>query len=163
MAQRGCNTPQTLIHYICSKHITVMATRSRIGIQFKTGEIVSVYCHWDGYPEHNGRVLRTHYNTEEQVRELIDGGDLSALRTNAGWQNETLPTVGPLYYSTRGEDCPPRMDADLSEYLLAGTSEEYHYLYTDLYSEPKWVCYNMHQFDDSKLPEVVEIPVGAAV
>jgi hypothetical protein len=94
---------------------------------------------------------------------LIDGGDISALWTNAGWNNETLPTTGPLYYSSRGDVTEPRLDSDLCEYLLPDGAEEYHYLYTGLYSEPKWVCYDMHQFDDSKLPEVVEIPSPVAV
>lgn len=133
-----------------------MATRSRIGLELKDGQIVSVYCHWDGYPSFNGRVLRTHYNTEDQVRELIDGGDISALRTNAGWQNETLPTVGPLYYSTRGEDCPPRLDNNMGEYLQKG--EEFAYVYTQ---SEGWLCYDTCEWHDSYM-EGVEIPAGAA-
>jgi len=133
-----------------------MATRSRIGLELKSGQIVSVYCHWDGYPSFNGRVLRTHYNTEEQVRELIDGGDISALRTNAGWQNETLPTVGPLYYASRGEDCPPRLDNNLAEYLQKG--EEFGYIYTQ---SGDWLCYDTCEWHDSYM-EGVEIPAGAA-
>jgi len=133
-----------------------MATRSRIGLELKDGQIVSVYCHWDGYPSFNGRVLRTHYNTEEQVRELIDGGDISSLRTNAGWQNETLPVVGPLYYSTRGEDCPPRLDNNLGEFLQ--NNEEFGYVYT---ATEGWLCYDTCQWHDSYM-EGVEIPSGAA-
>lgn len=133
-----------------------MATRSRIGLELKDGQIVSVYCHWDGYPSFNGRVLRTHYNTEDQVRELIDGGDISALRTNAGWQNETLPTVGPLYYASRGEDCSPRLDDNLSEYLQKG--EEFAYVYTQ---SEGWLCYDTCEWHDSYM-EGVEIPAGAA-
>ena len=133
-----------------------MATRSRIGLELKDGQIVSVYCHWDGYPSFNGRVLRAHYNTEDQVRELIDGGDISALRTNAGWQNETLPTVGPLYYSTRGEDCPPRLDNNMGEYLQKG--EEFAYVYTQ---SEGWLCYDTCEWHDSYM-EGVEIPAGAA-
>ena len=133
-----------------------MATRSRIGLELKDGQIVSVYCHWDGYPSFNGRVLRTHYNTEDQVRELIDGGDISALRTNAGWQNETLPTVGPLYYSTRGEDCPPRLDNNMGEYLQKG--EEFAYVYTQ---SEGWLCYDTCEWHDSYM-EGVAIPAGAA-
>lgn len=129
-----------------------MATRSRIGIQLKNGSILSVYHHWDGYPEWLGRILNTHYNSRAKAAELIDGGDMSSC-----WAENKEPE----YYSARGENCPPRHDADLCEYLLDDGAEEYHYLYTDLYSEPKWVCYNMHQFDDSKLPEVVEIPSEA--
>lgn len=134
-----------------------MATRSRIGIELLDGSILSVYCHWDGYPEHNGVKLVENFNSHDKVVELIDGGDISALWTNAGWSNETLPEVGPLYYSSRGEDLPPRLDADLCEYLLPDNSEEFAYVFRS----GEWVCYNMHQFDNNKLPEVVKIPAPA--
>ena len=137
-----------------------MATRSRIGIELKDGSILSVYCHWDGYPEFNGVKLKEHFNTHAKVAELIDGGDISALWTNAGWDNETLPTTGPLYYSSRGENRPPRHDATLTDYLLNEDNEEFAYLFTRY---GKWVGYKMNQFDDSKLPEVVEIPSGECV
>ena len=136
-----------------------MATRSRIGIELPDESILSVYHHWDGYPEWLGRILKTHYNTKEQVSELIDGGDISALWTNAGWDNETLSEVGPLYYSSRGEDLPPRLDADLCEFLLPDNSEEFAYVFRN----GEWICYNMNQFDDTKLPEIVTIPEGALV
>jgi len=136
-----------------------MATRSRIGIQLPDDSILSVYCHWDGYPEFNGVKLKEHFNSYEKASELIDGGDISALWTNAGWDNETLSEVGPLYYSTRGEDLPPRLDQDLCEFLLPDNSEEYAYLFRN----GEWVCYNMNQFDDTKLPEIVAIPQGELV
>jgi hypothetical protein len=136
-----------------------MGTRSRIGLQLKDDSILSVYCHWDGYPDFNGVKLIEHFNSYDKASELIDGGDISALWTNVGWNNETLDNLGPLYYSSRGEDCPPRLDSDLCEYLSPDGSEEYHYLFTN----GQWVCYNMHQFEDSKLPEVVEIPTPVIV
>ena len=134
-----------------------MGTRSRIGIQLADESILSVYCHYDGYPEFNGVKLQEHFNSRDAATELIDGGDISALWTNVGWDNETLPETGPLYYSSRGEDCPPRLDANLAEYLSDG--EEYAYLFAN----GEWVCYNMNQFNDNKLPEVVAISVPAAV
>ena len=134
-----------------------MATRSRIGIQLADESILSVYCHYDGYPEFNGVKLQEHFNSRDAATELIDGGDISALWTNVGWDNETLPETGPLYYSSRGEDCPPRLDANLAEYLSDG--EEYAYQFAN----GEWVCYNMNQFNDNKLPEVVAISVPAAV
>ena len=136
-----------------------MGTRSRIGIQLKDDSILSVYCHWDGYPEFNGVKLIEHFNSYDKASELIDGGDISALWTNVGWNNETLDNLGPLYYSTRGEDLAPRLDSDLCEYLLPDGAEEYHYLFTN----GQWVCYNMHQFDDTKLPEVIDIPTPVIV
>jgi hypothetical protein len=134
-----------------------MATRGRIGLELADGSILSIYSHYDNYPEFNGVKLVEHFNSYEKAAELIDLGDISCLWTNAGWNNETLPEVGPLPYSARGEDCPPRLDADLCEFLLPDNSEEYAYVFRS----GKWVCYNMHQFDNSKLPEVVSIPEGA--
>jgi len=136
-----------------------MATRARIGIQLKNNSIVSVYCHWDGYPEFNGRILRDHYDTVEKVRDLIDGGNISALHTNAGWSNETLPEVGPLYYTSRGEsieDNAPRYD-DIFDFLKKENNEEYAYIFS---VNNKWVCTKMNQWEDDKQPEKVEIPAG---
>ena len=125
-----------------------MATRARIGLELADGSILSAYHHWDGYEAWLGRILKTHYNSKELAAELIDGGDMSV-----AWNDDNQPE----YYSARGENCPPRLDADLCEYLLPDNSEEYAYVFRS----GEWVCYNMHQFDDSKLPEVVEIPSGA--
>ena len=114
-----------------------MATRSRIGIQLANGSILSVYCHWDGYPEFNGVKLVEHFNSYEKASHLIDGGDISCLWTNSGWNNETLPTTGPQYYSSRGDVTEPRLDQTLDEYLSNG--EEYAYLF----AKGEWVCYNL--------------------
>ena len=122
-----------------------MATRSRIGIELSDGSILSAYHHWDGYPEWLGRILKTHYNSYEKASELIDGGDMSVC-----WNDNKEPE----YYSERGEDCPPRHDKNLKEYLSEG--EEYAYLYTN----NEWICYDMHQFKEME-PELVEIPAGA--
>ena len=140
-----------------------MATRSRIGIQLADQSILSVYCHWDGYPEFNGAKLVEHFNSYDAAAELIDGGDISALWTDETFRDASgatkIQACGPLYFSERGEDCPPRIDADLCEYLLPDVGEEYHYIFRN----GEWVCYDMHQFNDSKLPEVVEIPVAVTV
>ena len=136
-----------------------MATRGRVGLELVDGSILSIYNHFDSYPEFLGLKLVEHFNTREKVEALVDGGDISSLWTNLGWDNETLPETGPLYYSSRGENCPPRLDADLCEFLLPDNSEEYSYLFVN----GRWVCYNMNQFVDSKLPEVVAIPAPVAV
>jgi hypothetical protein len=105
----------------------------------------------------NGVKLVEHFNSRDAATELIDGGDISCLWTNAGWNNETLPETGPLYYSSRGEDSPPRLDANKYDYLADG--EEYAYIYT---LNDEWVCYNRYQFEDNRMPEVVAIPVPVA-
>ena len=123
-----------------------MATRSRIGIELTDGSILSVYHHWDGYPEWLGRILQTHYNSRDEVIELIDGGDMSTC-----WNESNEPE----YYSARGEDCPPQLHENKYEYLSDG--EEYAYIYT---LNDEWICYDRHQYGD-EMPHIVEIPSGA--
>lgn len=128
-----------------------MGTRSRIGLELADGSVLSIYSHFDGYPSFNGVKLVENFNTREKVKELIDFGDISCLWTNAGWDNEILPEIGPLPYSSRGEDCPPRLDANLNEYLSDG--EEYAYVFAN----SEWVCYDLHE-----TPKIVEIPAPVA-
>jgi hypothetical protein len=66
-----------------------MGTRSRIGIEMPNHTVVSVYCHWDGYVEHNGKILVEHYQNRDDVQELIDGGSISSLRTRGTWDHSS--------------------------------------------------------------------------
>ena len=56
-----------------------MSTNSRIGILHADGTTETVYCHWDGYPDHQMPILTEHYNTADKVTALIALGDLSCL------------------------------------------------------------------------------------
>jgi hypothetical protein len=59
-----------------------MGTRSRIGIE-REGAILSIYCHWDGYPAHNGAILQQHYDYAKTA-DLLCLGDMSVLAKNIG-------------------------------------------------------------------------------
>jgi hypothetical protein len=66
-----------------------MGTRSRIGVMH--GDVVkSVYCHWDGYLEHNGAILQEHYNSAK-ANNLVALGDISSLGRNIGEQHPFSP------------------------------------------------------------------------
>ena len=138
-----------------------MGTRARIGIQLNGNSILSAYHHWDGYPEWLGKVLVEHYNTKEKVEALIDGGDMSVCWTDDTFRNsdgkiEKKEEFGPQYYSERGEDCPPRFDEDIFDFISEKeNNEEYAYVWT---VNNKWVCMQMNQFNDLP-PQKVEIPV----
>ncbi len=56
-----------------------MATRSAIIAKLPDGTYRGIYCHSDGYPEHVGRILSTHYKSDVRVEALLNLGDLSAL------------------------------------------------------------------------------------
>tara|TARA_R100000773_G_C4173291_1_gene86109 strand:+ start:79 stop:582 length:504 start_codon:yes stop_codon:yes gene_type:complete len=134
-----------------------MGTRSRIGLTIGD-QIISVYCHYDGYIEHNGRILIEHYSNKELLEELINGGDMSSLRSEHFWDSEPLKKVvhhpdgstkveyvkdadgdciyspvksepSPIYYSERGEDAPPKLTS-LEEFLSGNCGEEWAYLFT---------------------------------
>jgi hypothetical protein len=62
-----------------------MGTRSMIAIQNPYNKTVrAVYCHWDGYLEHNGSLLHKHYSNSAKVNNLIALGGLSSLRAEIG-------------------------------------------------------------------------------
>ena len=134
-----------------------MATRSRIGIQLADQSILSVYCHSDGYPEFNGAKLVEHFNSHDDAAELIDGGSISSLWTDQSWDMTTLPTSGPRYFTSRGDEyIAPRLDSNLEEYLANG--EEYAYIFKD----DEWVCYNTKSWSEEYLQQI-EIPVAVTV
>jgi hypothetical protein len=149
-----------------------MGTRSRIGIELPDHSVVSVYCHWDGYPEGNGKILVEHYQDREKVMDLIDGGSMSSLRTRGTWdhssalrdedgeyihdaagylkyENDREPQ--PLYHSERGEEVEV-LHSSFDQFISGDSMEEYAYLY-DL--NDNWKAFKINY----KAPvERVEIP-----
>lgn len=90
-----------------------MGTRSFIAYQTNTG-FEGVYCHWDGYLSHNGKILREHYSNFEKLKTLIAGGSISSLGTAIGEQHDfgDRPEGSTTFYHRdRGEDwkaCQPK-------------------------------------------------------
>lgn len=116
-----------------------MATRSRIGIKLKNDSVVSVYCHWDGYPEFNGKKLKEHFNSYEKAAELIDGGDISSLWTNKDWEQKEIESR-PLYYSERGEqDFEPKLHESFKDFIKSVNDSWGDYSY--LFADGAWKCY----------------------
>ena len=109
------------------------------------GSVLSSYHHWDGYPSWLGVTLEDKFNTKDSVSELIDGGDMSSCDSDTDWDRNKIDGPSrPQYYSERGEDCPPRLDSDLEEFLTNDT-EEYHYLFNP--TTNKWTCYEFFYGD----------------
>ena len=71
-----------------------MGTRSSIAIKTEDG-IKAIYCHWDGYVDHNGKLLKEFYNTTDKVNELIALGDLSTLGSMIGQKHDFDSKYGP--------------------------------------------------------------------
>lgn len=83
-----------------------MGTRSRIGVMHGD-KLKSVYCHWDGYLEHNGAILQEHYDSAK-ANQLVALGDLSSLRPNIGEKHAfsqfEVPAEEVEAYKTLTED-----------------------------------------------------------
>jgi hypothetical protein len=136
-----------------------MSTTSCIGIVRKDDSVLSVYHHYDGYPEWLGCILYIYFDSLEKVEDLIAGGDLRCCWThyrfclNERNDNESHGhEYGPQYYSQLGENCPPRVDKSMAEFFAV--NEEYAYLWTQ---DNVWVAWDLNCFDDDD-PEIVQVP-----
>ena len=80
-----------------------MGTRSNIAYKKSDGKIVSMYCHYNGYPQYNGVMLHKHYNTKEKARGLVDNGYQSALKKTVEESNQDRVHEDPpkTYHSFR--------------------------------------------------------------
>jgi len=113
-----------------------MATRSRIGIELEDGTVKSIYCHWDGYPEHNGKILNEHYLDRTKVLELIELGNISTLGANVTTTelhdfNNPQPDVTVAYHRDRGESyTKPRINSTINGFF-ASDIEEFGYVFTN--------------------------------
>ena len=133
-----------------------MGTRSGIGIELDDGSIRAVYCHWDGYPKHNGRVLQYHYTDRDKIMQLISLGDLSSLGPEIGTQHDfddRRDNECTFYGRDRGET--RRIDrnfvnpADFAQRFNSGI--EYLYLFTD----GKWMMHRPGFKDWHDLGEIL--------
>ena len=125
-----------------------MATRSRIGLLLETGYVLSVYHHWDGYPEWLGVTLQRKFDTYDLIAELLDGGDVSCIDSTTDWDLKKVENH-VQYYNDRGENTEPRLDTSVEDYLADG--EEYAYLFEN----NEWICYKTPYQGE---PYVVNIP-----
>jgi len=122
-----------------------MGTRSTIALEFADGTVQQVYCHWDGYLDHNGRILQEHYSDPFKLRDLIDMGDLSSLGPNIGFAHPFSPHASKedealyeaakeagactFYGRDRGETgTSAKKFKDFADYIENHQYEEYEYI-----------------------------------
>lgn len=88
-----------------------MSTRSYICIENPDHTLTGIYCHWDGYIEHNDVLLQEFYTDRKRVEDLIALGDLSFLNERIApekdeqhsWENPA-DYVTVAYCRDRGEE-----------------------------------------------------------
>ena len=128
-----------------------MATRSTIALEFADGTVGQIYCHWDGYLEHNGKILFENYTDPFKLRQLIDLGDLSALGKDIMPEpyrehtfNKPQEGVCVFYGRDRGETgIEARYFNNFEHYEKNHQYEEYEYILRQVDGKAVWfVCYN---------------------
>jgi len=115
-----------------------MATRSNIAYKTPEGKIRSVYAHWDGYPECNGKILVDNYTDIEKIKALVELGSISALGAEIGEQQDFDDRSSHkkewtlAYHRDRGEelvvneyDDIPSWIADMEEYAYLWNGEDW--------------------------------------
>ena len=143
-----------------------MGTRSMIAIQNPySKDVRAIYCHWDGYLEHNGAILQKHYASSSKVNNLIALGDLSSLGREIGEKRpfskhelnkedvdydamiaklEEAEKLGWCNYYTRdrGEDAPFKVYKNLADACEHYQWSDYYYVFkyskADDYQSGEW-------------------------
>ena len=129
-----------------------MATRSVIAkLNKETKKIKAVYCHNDGYLEHNGCILDSYYQDESKVDELLKNGDISILGNNIGEKIDfddfelAHKNKQCLFYARdRGENIkskqPIILEDDIALLEFAETACDAQYVY--MYAYGAWYVYD---------------------
>lgn len=97
-----------------------MATRSKIAIENQDGTVTSIYCHWDGHVETNGKILFENYHLTK-TEQLIALGDISSL------DKSIEDTVA--YHRDRGEDLNQTTYEDVEQLYTQGFNNGIEYIY----------------------------------
>ena len=110
-----------------------MSTRSAIAIQeTKNGLVRHIYCHFDGYPEHNGKILNEHYRDPSKVKELLALGDMSAL-------GETIDSS--IFYNRDRKERLHILEPISLKELAEEDAYDYRYLLKEHEGEWKWFLF----------------------
>jgi hypothetical protein len=121
-----------------------MGTRSRIGVMHGD-KCKSVYCHWDGYLGHNGKILQESFDSAK-ANHLVALGDVSSLRRNVEIPEGVEHTydapvdgITIFYGRDRGETGADfAVDHDFESFMkrVDDSGAEYYYIMKD----GVWYC-----------------------
>lgn len=112
-----------------------MGTCSNIGILFKDGHIESIYCHWDGYIEHVGKILLNNYKTIDKIKELLDCGNISSIEMD-GWPDPFEPKEEFITYKDINE-----MIKNKQEFLYLFLEKEKYWIV--IYYNSDYISYKL--------------------
>jgi hypothetical protein len=123
-----------------------MSTRSDIIRKNLDGSFDRIYCHWDGYPSHNGKILLRHYTDPTKVDALMGLGDLSSLGPEIGEKHpydEDREGQCSAYGRDRGDTDTVAAHFATAAELAAHLKESWtEYCYIFVVADGKWYWTN---------------------
>lgn len=140
-----------------------MSTRSTISILNDDGTVQTVYCHFDGHPDHNGFILKNCYATPGAIKELLSLGDMSSLGATIGTKANAKHAIDDnvsvngknvsrqciAYHRDRSEPVRQTMQRTYSN-LERFKSQERPQAYNYLFKDGRWLVSedNFHKFEE---------------
>jgi hypothetical protein len=125
-----------------------MATRSHIGVRNLDGTVDYIYCHFDGYPAYNGKILTDHYADMDKVNALMKLGDLSILGSEIGERQvfDDRSTHNRDWCLAYGRDRnEPNTSVKNGNYndIISDTQVDYVYIFDGDY----WECFDTYDLE----------------
>ena len=131
-----------------------MSTRSMICMKDEGDKYKCIYCHSDGYLEHNGAILIDHYKDKEKLMELLELGSISYLQ----------PNVHPDPTRPHSFDYDQRQEGVVVAYCRdRGETKEEARLLTldDLRDDQSWIEY-VYLFDEDEEWKYLSYPLSVS-
>jgi hypothetical protein len=101
-----------------------MSTRAAIGYERADGTVVAIYSHYDGYPQHVGKILKEHHSNDCAVYSLLEGSQI-----------RNFDNDGTVCRFGEG-DGEAEVSEDKEEAIYG-----YDYLYLWDFDTQKWTCF----------------------
>jgi hypothetical protein len=148
-----------------------MSTRSSIALEYADGTVESVYCHFDGYLEHNGKLLFQHWRDSFKLEQLINHGDLSSLGQELGqkhsirnpyawgtddfldWKNKYAKWSKFYGRDNQEDDCQKKSYRNIQEYLENQQWRDYNYILRTTNGVATWF---VSFYEEKKFIELVD-------
>lgn len=115
-----------------------MSTRSFIGFRDENGEFFGIYCHYDGYPSHVGKILVEHHNSFAAAEALTNGSHV-----------RNFDHDGTVCRFGQGDGAAETYE-ELSDVFHSGY--DYAYLYSD--QDNCWKCFERDRLFNGVIYEV---------
>jgi hypothetical protein len=120
-----------------------MSTHALIAKKDHDGTVRSVYCHYDGFPQHTGQILRDCYNDPAVIDIVMNFGNLKFI----------TPHVSDIEFYVIDSRIDERAlsHPGAKSFLNYGLKSDSDFLY--LFEQDRWRCWSTYSKEEIQLDE----------